>query len=314
MSEPIYLFRKEPKHIFITPKDPDYRYELLCGHCEYPIAPEDPQCPRCQRQLEECPVCSRATHTRAPVVDPNREKDAKTCPVCRVRRVQFGTEISGSYCTNVYGCAAGGLLLKSEEYAVLPVEATLCPVCRNEDLTPLDVSTFRFLLSHCLFCATCFGPGDSWTRGWSKAWSPSIESIAEISEPSIGPCHMCGRSDYRDGEDVVYVHLDPQGTERTVRMRPDHYLRVAELGRLLILEQDDKMVFRHISQTWFGAGRSSDPAGITVGEVATRLLEGTQRKPTAQILQRRLEHFVAQWERHPAGLGYRVESDRKQRS
>jgi hypothetical protein len=315
VSEPIYLFRKEPKHIFITPKDPDYRYELLCGHCEYPIAPEDPACPRCQRRLEECPICSRTTHTRAPRVEPDSETGAKTCPVCRVRRIPFGAvplaEIVGSFCTNAYGCPAGGLLLKREEFAVLPPDVTLCPVCRNEDLPPYDVRTFLYLLSRCLFCNTCFGVGTTWVRGWSTSWHPTIDRIGEVEKADQTLCPLCGRNDVLDREKQVVVSgtIDSQGLEATRSIPVAQYLRMAELGRILILEKDDTEAFNKTFETWFEPyGRSADTApGLTVSETSARLLAGTLRLPTRRVLQKRLELFHASWERKlPAGLGYHV--------
>ena len=38
-----YVFRHPKKggHLFITTEDPSYRYEILCGHCDYPIEDED---------------------------------------------------------------------------------------------------------------------------------------------------------------------------------------------------------------------------------------------------------------------------------
>jgi hypothetical protein len=315
VSEPIYLFRKEPKHIFITPKDPDYRYELLCGHCEYPIAPEDPTCPRCQRKLEECPICSRTTHTRAPVVEPDPETGKKTCPVCRVRRIPFGAiplaEIVGSFCTNVYGCPAGGLLLKREEFAVLPSDVTLCPVCRNEELPPYDVRTFLYLRSRCLFCNTCFGGGTTWVRGWSTSWHPTIDRIGEVEKTDQTLCPLCGRNDSLDREKQVVMSgtIDNQGLEATRSIPVDQYLRMAELGRILILEKDDAEAFNKTFETWFEpSGRSADTApGLTVSEISARLLAGTLRLPTRRVLQKRLELFHASWERKlPAGLGYPV--------
>ena len=171
MSHPLnYIFRRAGGHIFLCASDSKARYEAACGHCHYPILADQAQCPRCRRELETCPCCNALRHVRSPRHDPDPETEIKTCSVCGVRRVPFGSrehvDLEGSFCTNIFGCPAGGLLLTTGEFALLPRGASLCPICRHESLRPLSVSAFDDLREGCFFCRECFGERDSWKAGW----------------------------------------------------------------------------------------------------------------------------------------------------
>ncbi len=333
----ILLFRYPPQsHAFITPEDPSYRYEVLCGHCGYPIDRSDPKCPRCQRELEDCPVCSMDRHTKSPKVSPDAKTGGKTCPVCRIMRIPFGerrvSEIAGSFCTNLYGCPAGGFLLKTEEFAVLPVGATLCPICGQEEFPPADVRTFTHLLNICWFCNTCFGSPDHWRKDWAEVWNPNLERVREASRTKDDPpCRLCGRNDQKVEEakategrmagnakeenevPLAREHLKlqsfligPEGQEETCELDEAVYLRVAELGRILIMERDDSAAFGRAFDAWFQPVFKH--AGIvTVEEVARHILEGTLCPPQYRILQKRLALFVQAWEQKlPSGLHHRI--------
>jgi len=319
----IFLFRRQPRHIFISAQDPEYRYEILCGRCEFPLAPEDLQCPRCQSELEICPVCSEMNHTRAPLPRFKDGKPGTRCPVCRVHRVPFGErpvgELGGSFCSNLYGCSAGGLLLASNEFALLGPDASRCQICKHPVLSPLDVKTFLYHINRCLFCSTCFGDVSSWSKGW--AGHGAVERLAEVGEASDVPCPLCGRNDWSE--------LGGDGSRRLVSVGVGHdddrheisvglYLRMAELGRVLSLYRGDKEAFDRCFDTWFDSAASTPSArdgflsGVKVGEAVDKLLEGTLVPEIRSVLQERLSTFVAHWEtKLRDGLSYRIQTGRE---
>jgi hypothetical protein len=255
----------------------------------------------------------------------------KTCPVCQTRRIPFGgqpvLEIEGFFCRNLYGCRAGGLLLRNEEFAVLRANASRCPICKHEELTPLDVKVFLYLISRCLFCNSVFGPLDSWKpKEWNKDWEPSLASLREAGTADPELCILCGRrdrflakdksksedvaEDKARAEDMVEVaaggDVEPFKT-RTIR--PVDYLRVVELGRVLILEKDPRQAFQRLFASWFEPSRTAAPdVSISVGEVSRILLEGTLNRPIQRILHGRMEEMLKAWgERLPVnGLSYPV--------
>lgn len=339
----IFLFRYPPQsHIFITPEDPGYRYDVLCGHCCYPIDRSDPKCPRCQRDLEDCPVCSLDRHTKSPKVQPDPKTGGKTCPVCGVTRIPFGerrvSEITGSFCTNLYGCPAGGFLLRTEEFAVLPANATLCPICRSEDFLPADVKTFTHLLNICWFCNTCFGSPVDWKKEWAALWNPNLEKVREASrEETDPPCRLCGRNDQKVKEDqgsgrekktpmdsgesrkssngmplqLQSFVLGPEGQRETSILEAKEYLRIAELGRILILERDDEAAFDRAYHAWFLPVVKHEGL-VTVRKVTEELLGGTICSAQHRLLQKRLDHFTKAWERKlPNGLEHRIPDERQ---
>jgi hypothetical protein len=303
-------------NIFMTPLDPHYYYTVLCGNCQFPLAEEDEQCPRCQIPLEECAVCSATTHTRAPIAPADPYTGAKRCPLCYVVRVPFGrqlvSEFEGCFCTNIYGCPAGGLLLQSEEFAVLQPKAIHCPICNNSGLRPLDLRNFIPLISRCIFCSTCFGLSHSWYRGWSTSWDPKLLQSDE-TQPPAHPCPLCGRCDFLDRMGLVkYISIDAKGQQQEVALQKWQYLRVVELGRAFILRRDDQSVFLNIFDSWFrvaGTPVSHELENpLTVGEVAGHLLKGTLLPTAYRFLSNRLDIFLSTWSRKlpPSGIDYLV--------
>lgn len=314
-----FLFRYPPGgHTFISTQDPSYRYEVLCGHCEYPIEAKDQRCPRCQLELEDCPVCREQTHKKARKLPRDPVTGELECPVCHTRKTPFGglpvLEIDGSFCRNIYGCQAGGLLLRTEELAVLRPGSSRCPICRHEELTPLDIKIFVYLVSRCLFCYSVFGPLQSWQPAkWAREWEPSLRALSEVGAGDPGPCMLCGRKDTfhpkgetvkdkqgeekRTGEDQVEVADGGDIDDfRTRRIPALHYLRVVEMGRALILEKNQDRAFDRLFKSWFEPGRTAEPeVTVSVGEVGRILLEGTLLKPIHRILRGRVDEMLKAW-------------------
>lgn len=323
---PRFLFRHQRPggHVFISTEDPTYRYETLCGHCDFPIEHDDDTCPRCRRKLEDCPVCRQRTHKRSPIVKDPARPTVVYCPVCRVTRHPIGLStldaLDGSFCTNLYGCPAGGFLLRSDEHALLPRDATICPVCRDPELRPLSIAGFQYLLRHCLFCSTLFGLGASWSRGWSEAPITSVyrnglhtnheacalcgrhDRIVGASDRSKGPIHIGTASfpDERGGFEARSEEPQPEGA----------YLRTVELARSLALETDcDDAAFRRTLHLWFDVSGAEprEGEGVSVRNLVDALVRGTSRTEVRLPLQGRLERFNETWTRHlGVGLGYRV--------
>jgi len=320
MDDVNYLFRKSPRHLFITTKDPEYRYEILCGRCEYPIAPEDEVCPRCQMALEECPICSQLKHTRSPRFPENGAADGKVCPVCRIRRVAFGekklSQLKGSFCTNIYGCPAGGLLLAKGEFAVLPENASRCPVCEHETLLPLGIEAFSYQLQRCLFCSTAFGRASAWAKGWLKG-DYALRALGDVMGAEEIACPICGRSDLLDQEGQVCFHsMDDgagNGEEKFISLSQSRYLHMCELGRILILFKDDAAAFSETFSLWFDPAVKPIEGSWTVGEILDPLLAGTYKQTLRLSLQKRLDHFLEGWKRRlgPFGVSYRVAASRE---
>jgi RNA polymerase subunit RPABC4/transcription elongation factor Spt4 len=322
VSDVTYLFRKPGSHIFITPRDTEYRYEFLCGRCEYPVAADEKECPRCQLQLEDCPVCTRMKHRKAPKVEPRGIALGKTCPVCQVRRIPFGettlAELQGSFCTNLYGCPAGGLLLQKGEFALLPENASLCPVCRDESILPLAVEALAYRLRRCLFCSTCFGPASSWAKGWLGG-SAHLDKLGQVLQQEQSECPLCGRHDYMPLNSGLIrsaslrqkdsVRDPAEENSESHGLTEAHFLRVCELGRSLILNYEDDAAFEAIFPLWHDNAADAGSEGfISVGSVVDHLINGTLRSELRQILQRRLERFLIAWRRKlgQGSEGYRI--------
>ena len=341
-----FLFRKPlGGHTFMTTQDPRYIYKVLCGRCGYPVEECDPRCPRCQLELESCPVCREGTHKKAWKVEADKETGQKTCPVCGTDRIPFGgkplTKVQGSFCRNIYGCRAGGLLLGSNEFAVLRQNASVCPICRHAELTPLDVRIFLHLVSRCLYCHSVFGPLPTPTREDWRGWEADRNWLQSISPDYQEHCILCGRRDTLKRGDETHKAAPAEGEEKPVAAFPKrndegrkedadtvwvaglgdhdefemkpvrmlHYLRVAELGRILILEKDPTRAFQRLFDAWFEPNRMDVPSEfVPVRDVGQILLAGTQDPAIHRILRVRIEKMQSFWgERLPSeGLNYRL--------
>lgn len=319
-----FLFRK-PKpngHVFITTEDPGYRYDTLCGHCDFPIEADDEHCPRCRKTLEDCAVCRHRTHRRSPVEHPQHKPQITFCPVCHTTRHPIGasatSSLEGTFCTNLYGCPAGGLLLASDEIAVLPQNASLCPVCRHEKLPPLAIVGFHYLLRRCLFCSTLFGLGSTGARGWAR--EPVTQPSPDWLSNDSSQCSLCGRNDHvresKNGAPPRVVSESISERQQVVAPEPRDglvvpaYLRMVELARALALESDnDKKAFTGIMRLWFDSTgeEPSETGGIKVRQLVAVLIQGTLNDEIRALLQGRLERFEDFWQRQLGiGLDYRV--------
>ncbi len=302
------MYRKPGTRVFFTTADPSVHYELTCGNCQFPITEDDPLCPRCQERLEHCPVCSDCTQTRAPKREPDH-KGERTCPVCGVKRVAFGdlrlSQLKGSFCGNIYGCPAGGLLLRTNEFALLPEKASLCPICRDESLRPFDVKTFSYHVSRCVFCSTCFRPASDWTRGWGEGHD-NLDRVVRPQADRDERCALCGRDDRQPGgppgpiTGVVIAALRGDNTPGEDPVDDKTYLSMAELGRLMILEKNDERMFDAAFRLWFQPNAAlvveSQPT-LKIQERVSHLVEGTLEPEVRRVLVRRTLRFLELWER-----------------
>jgi hypothetical protein len=300
-----FLFRLQDTDVFITTEDPNVRYDILCGHCSYPVAADDEQCPRCQRMLEDCPVCSgiRKRKSLRAVATSDGEK---TCSVCHTRRLPFGAKaldtVRGSFCTNLYGCPAGGLLLRTEEVALLPEDATLCPICRHASLLPRDVLTFRHLVQRCLFCGTCLGQLPAWPADTASPHSDllQVDELKPPGEPNTEPCVLCGRDDRLEAAERPQVKVQAETVPAAV------YQRMVQLGRALALETNDREAFRLTFGAWHDpipGEAAEDP--VAVQRLVSLLLQGTLRDDVHTILKQRLDTYNSSWaHKVPEGINY----------
>jgi hypothetical protein len=305
-----FLFRRPlGGHIFMTTQDPSYIYTVLCGKCDYPIEAEDEVCPRCQVRLEDCPVCRDIRHTKAPKVEPCKDTGRRTCPVCDTRRYPFGmqalSEIEGMFCTNLYGCPAGGLLLKTQEFAVLRPEATLCPICKHPDLKPLDIRTFIYLITQCVFCNAVFGTPTHWDDKWGTRLDVTTDLVMQTPKRDYSPCPLCGREDeYPPGAGNVQILVDEPGKPATAKMlSPGLYARVVELGKILILENDPVRASKSLFSSWFDPLHLGTGEAIRVEEANAYLLQGTRKSEIHKILRARTMALLESWKQQVPGQG-----------
>jgi hypothetical protein len=215
-----------------------------------------------------------------------------------VRRRPFGdparlARIEGTYCRNLFGCPAGGLLLKSQEIAVLDADASLCPICRHEELKPLSMPAFRERLQECLFCSTCLRREVAWPAERSLLEEPLERLGTERTEDPRLPCLQCGRRDYQvDSGQVAIPHAERQGP---ISVPTGKYFRVAELGRILILEPTDEGAFKAAFRLWTEHGPAAKGEGAPVHELFDLLLGGTHDEAMREIVSRRLEVLAERW-------------------
>lgn len=305
-----FLFRRPlGGHVFMTTQDPSYIYEVLCGRCDYPIEEEDERCPRCQVQLENCPVCRDRLHKKAPRVEPCPDSGRKTCAVCDTRRYPFGrqalSEIEGMFCTNLYGCPAGGLLLKTQEFAVLRPEASLCPVCKHPDLKPLDIRTFIYLISQCVFCHSLFGTPTHWDHKWADKLDITTDRVTHTPKREYSPCPLCGREDeFPDGASEVELLVDEPGKPAIRKnLSPGLYARVVELGKILVLENEDRQASKNLFASWFDPLHLGSSEAIRVEEANSYLLQGTRKPEIHKILRNRTTALLESWKQQVPGQG-----------
>jgi hypothetical protein len=329
---PTFLFRRGPRHVFITTEDPACYYKILCGHCDYPLEQADTECPRCRRALEDCPVCSEKFHRKVTVAPPVDSKSkAKLCPSCNVRRVPFGISLAAeraSFCTNLYGCPAGGMLLATTELAFLPENARHCPICHDSDLRPLPVATFLYHMRRCVFCCGLFADRDS-IRGWAGC-EMSWRGRPQVVAGRQGPCPICGRNDVLEGsisgkEGSVASHAvaweDDIGNGASTiadasqphSLTMSQYARVVELAHILLLQQDMDEVLYKLQGLWLSSATDHAEARgeLSIAAIVDALICGTLNGAMRRQLHLRLDPLTAALEsRSGISSSHRVASHR----
>lgn len=309
-----YLFRAQGTQVFLSSQDPSYRYETLCGHCGYPIEPKERRCPRCRRELEDCPVCRERTHSRTPKV-PAQPTGGTECVVCGILRYPVGhcslVETDGAFCTNLYGCPAGGMLTSPDQVVYWPTDTPRCLVCKESELRPLPVTSFPHLVRRCLFCSAIFGIDHTWQIKLEEEFG-QISRLPRVAA-SDAPCVLCGRNDDHTEEAFIRSNsVGPWGREAEERRRIplSTYLRMEELGQALMLFTDNnRQAARHLYDRWFATGHSSmsrvEPdEGVKVATVIQHLLEGTLNREVRRVLRQRLDGLMDEWGKLQMGLGY----------
>ncbi|MEP7009451.1 MAG: hypothetical protein ABJC13_03935 [Acidobacteriota bacterium] len=291
-----YLFRRAGGNVFLCASakaDQEIRYETACGHCGYPILADQSRCPRCRRELENCPCCNAIRHVRSPLHDPDPETEIKICTVCGVRRSPFGirkhSELDDSFCTNIFGCPVGGLLLPTGEFALLPRGASRCPICEHATLKPLAVRSFLARLEKCLFCHACFS-SESLKKQRVKDSIIPPELPAGFQSAPAEPCLLCGRRDHRvkDSDEIVVPQYDGASDEW---LESDDYRVLVVVGHALIQEVLDQSsveasIFRLAS---YNHELLSRVTGVLVG--------GTHDPVVRKILEGRTRHLIESFQR-----------------
>lgn len=308
-----YLFRRAGGHVFLCAADPEARYESACGSCGYPVLENQHRCPRCRQELEECPCCSALRHLRPVKAIFDSATETRTCPSCNVRRAPFGrrrlSELQGTFCTNIYGCPVGGLLLSTGEFALLPPHASRCPLCEHATLKPLAVQSFAKLVERCWFCRHCFGSTGSTGHQWRDS------AVAERPTPgepqAVDPCVLCGRRDYRvkgrqqtgkDGERLAAAADDAAADEESatvavllydspaVERSLDDYRAMVAAARALVRRFSDAAAQAAIFQI---ANFERDALSRILGD----WIGGTHDPVIRRILEARTRHLVVNLDR-----------------
>jgi hypothetical protein len=224
---------------------------------------------------------------RSPRHDPDPETEIKICEVCGVQRAPFGSrkhnELDEAFCTNIFGCPVGGLLLPTGEFALLPRGASRCPICEHTTLKPLAVRSFGDQLKSCIFCRTCFGSEDSWKRRRKDRTTPPELPAGFQAEPGE-PCLLCGRRDHRakDSKEIVVPQYDGAADER---LETDDYRAVVSVGRALVQEMSEALVEASIF-------RLVNYDHDLLSRIAGALVGGTHDPVIRKILEGRTRHLV----------------------
>jgi hypothetical protein len=286
-----YIFRRAGSHVFLCAANEGARYETACGHCGYPILLDQAHCPRCRRELETCPCCNTLRHVRSLRHDPDPETEVRTCPICGVRRAPFGsqrhTELTGTFCTNIFSCPVGGLLLATGELALLPQGTSLCPLCRHESLRPLPVRLFGGLIESCIFCRECFSATDSSKPG--SAPSTGVSDGAITRQAPADGCPLCARKDYRTNNSTVIIVPRFDAAQAEV-LTTENYSGVLSLGRTLIEQASDEEAARILFSPPY-------PSEEELSQWIEWLLVGTHAPAIRKILERRTRHLLDEFRR-----------------
>lgn len=299
-----FLYRPPRSKKFFCTHDEKITYQLFCGSCGYPVRRDDNLCPRCHRGLSDCPVCTRAKGTRGPMVESESTPRHRTCQSCKVRLVRLDNpiqldELSGHFCPNIYGCPAGGLLVKSGEVAILGSGGSLCPICSDVAFPLVDVRMFRqHFACDCLFCRNVFDQIFSSRLPWQKPIGEE-RPLVQVARKSMESCLLCGRRDVVE-HGKVRVGGSKSAGEYNLSISLGGYGRVVELARALVLLDSDEEVIEDMFVKWHDLGMpcaSERSPGISVSKLIEFVWEGTLDDARAGIvLRRRVERFQELWE------------------
>lgn len=189
---------------------------------------------------------------------------------------------------------------------MLPEDASVCPVCRSEELGPLDIRTFRYHVERCLFCSTVFEKEPDWRTDWfeDKRWKFSDKAKAVDSSF----CPLCGRMDRveeggegkkrnEDGPTRVQIVDVEQNTTDTLSV--GEYLRLAELGRVMVLHTGDKEASEALFSAWFQVGHIEEGADevLSVARLFDLLERGTKLQEVKRLLGPRRDGIGERWHR-----------------
>jgi hypothetical protein len=156
-----------------------------------------------------------------------------------------------------------------------------------------------------------FGTAPSWRPGWADHWDVTVEQVKSTPPRDYSPCPLCGREDTAGGAGKVEMLMDKPGelAGQKEGLAADLYARVAELGKILILENDERRAANKLFSSWFNQlNLLAEGSTITVERTGEVLLLGTRRPEIHKILRGRLSALLESWKAQVPGQGlsYRV--------
>lgn len=99
-----------------------------------------------------------------------------------------------------------------------------------------------------------------------------------------------------------------EAPEETLEIPTGEYLRMVELGRILVLHDDDQEALAKAFDTWFSPlGGDLKGKTVPISKIVERLHEGTLLPAVHNALKQRLGPFQQGWEKRlPGGLGFHL--------
>lgn len=191
---------------FVSSRDGS-RYEHHCFHCDFPISPwqlaaiRDGRmvtCPRCQRELRECPYC---THRDGALFKPLSDfHGPDRCPRCSNIMHRHVPELEpmareglkrAAFCRNLFGCPAGA---RPWTTATDYEKHEHCDACRDQQhpavLLPWD--ELRPIVDRCPVCLTLIGLPDSGHLHRFEASELASHFHRQDDPDPSKPCVVCG--------------------------------------------------------------------------------------------------------------------------
>lgn len=146
------VYRRNSRDRFICPHG--HGPILTCGHCEFPVTADEPECRRCHSTLINCRFCTNAfairtrlEHERCGWCGLEAQPPSWLAP--SVIDAADGTRV----CTDIYGCRAGAVLTQ----ATYDRGVQSCFHCRSARLPLMDAAMRKPLIAACAFCADLLG-------------------------------------------------------------------------------------------------------------------------------------------------------------